>query len=212
MRLTAGNFSRKSVLPNIKLHKKSRSPENYKKLGPESYKILLNKLTSPEQFSPYQSTDYKFRPGSIDLSSANEKIVDQTFSARFAVGEPIPVRKISPEVPTLKYSNVIMSKDLAVMAQVRKSLIGEVSSNKIQHLTVDNLPQFRNSFYPKEMQNIGDSLQLVQKSKANSERKARHPYGTGAYDIKALRPRAQKLIIEKLRVSLPEGSRFIQYL
>ena len=212
MRINPGNSSRNVILPNLKLWKKSSSPENCKSISPESYKILISKLSDFDKKTFHKSIDSNFRPGSIDLTSRNEKIVDQTFTARFHLAETSTIRKISPEVPTLKYSNVIMSKDLAVMAQVRRSLIGEISLNKIQHLTAENLPTYRNTFYPKEMQNIGDSQQLVQKTKAMSERKARHPYGTGAYDIKSLRPKVQQQIIKNLQVSLPQGSRFIKYL
>ena len=207
-----GYSTRKINLPNIKLHKKSRSPDSYKFVTPEVHNLLIQKISNEKEFSPYKSVDCAFRPGSIDLTSRNEQIVDKTFSARYNAGEKPSVRRISPEVPTLRYGNIIMSRDLAVMAQVRRSMIGEISSNKIPYLTTENLPQIRNSFCPKELQNIGDSQQLVQRIKANTERKARHPYATGAYAIKALNPKVQKQIIDKLRVSLPEGSRFFQYL
>lgn len=212
MRNFSGGSPHSLNLPNIKFHKKSRSPHNQRFVTPESHNLLVKSLLAEQKFSPHKSVEGMFRPGSIDLSSRNERIVDQTFSARFDAGEPVPVRRIHQEPPTLKYTNVVMSKDLAVMAQVRRSMIGEISNNKIQNLTSENLPMVRNSFCPKELQNIGNSLQLVQKTKAISERKARHPYATGAYGIKAMSIKTQKRIIGKLNNSLPEGSRFLKYL
>lgn len=203
--------AKKIYLPNIKLHKKSRSPENVRILSPENHSLLIESLKTPAS-SPSKFLDHTFRPGSIDLSSKNERIIDQTFAARFSIMESTPIRKIQEQVPTVKYGNITMSKDLAIMTQVRRNLMGEVASNKIQNLTPENFPQIRSSHYPKEFQNTGNSAQLVQKLKAVKERKNRHPYGTGAYAIKAMNPRVQKVIISKLKTSLPEGSRFFKYL
>jgi hypothetical protein len=212
MRLHSSS-AKPAELPNIKIKKHTKSPESSRFVTPETQNLIWKKLTNPsEEQLMFKSVDSTFRPGSIDLSSHNEKILDQTFTARVDLGEPTPVRRIVEKVPTLKYLNVIMSKDLAVMAQIRKSLIGEISNNKIPVLTQENLPAIRNSFCPKELRNIGDSLQLVQRNKAVSERKARHPYATGAYAIKALNGKTQLQIIEKLKMSLPEGSRFFKYL
>jgi hypothetical protein len=204
--------SRNPDLPNIKIRKRSKSPEALRFITPQIHKQLIEKLSKEPFESQNKSVDSSFRPGSIDFSSHNEKLLDQTFTARIDLGEPSPVRRIIEKVPTLRYSNVIMSKDLALMAQVRKSLIGEIANLKIPQLTNDNLPAIRNSFCPKEMQNMGDSLQLVQRTKAVSERRARHPFATGAYAIKALTSKAQQQIIGKLKHSLPEGSRFLKYL
>lgn len=210
--ITSVYTSKKVALPNIKFKKRVKSPDYPRFMTPDSHNALVKKLSESSNDKIYKSVDSSFRPGSIDLTSRNERIVDQTFSARVDVGDPSPIRKICQDVPTLKFGNVIMSKDLAVMAQVRRSLIGEISNSRIQNLTIENLPIIRNSFCPKELQNTGDSLQLVQKTKAVSERRARHPFATGAYAIKALNSRAQKQIIDKLQVSLPEGSRFLRYL
>lgn len=211
MRLS--NVVKPPELPNIKIRKRTKSPEYSRFITPGTQNMVWQKLTSPlEDQLMYKTVDSSFRPGSIDLSSLNEKILDQTFTARVDLGEPTPVRKIVEKVPTLKYSNVVMSKDLAVMAQIRKSLIGEISNNKIPVLTQENLPAIRNSFCPRELRNIGDSLQLVQRTKAVSERRARHPFATGAYAIKALSSKTQGQIIKKLKQSLPEGSRFFKYL
>lgn len=211
----ASSSARSPDLPNIKIRKRARSPESERFINSSAYKLLIDKLSKNLQEQSelqFKSVDSSFRPGSIDLSSHNERLLDQTFTARIDLGEPSPVRRIIEKVPTLRYSNVIMSKDLAVMAQIRKSLIGEIANLKIPQLTIENLPAIRNSFCPRELQNMGDSLQLVQRTKAVSERRARHPFATGAYAIKALTSKAQQQIIAKLKHSLPEGSRFLKYL
>ena len=71
---------------------------------------------------------------------------------------------------------------------------------------------FRNNFYPKELQNTKGAQAILQRNKAVKERKTRHPFATGAYGIKAMNKRTQRLIIDKLRTSLPEDSRFFQLL
>ena len=207
-----GYSSWKLQLPNIKLKKKTKSPENYRMMTPDSHNLLIKALNESSNSSSFQQSSLTFRPGSRNLALKNERLVEKTFSARFSMAEPQYIRKISPEVPTLKYSNIIMPKDLALMTQVRKNLISEISSLKIPNLTAENLAFFRNNFYPKELQNTKGAQAILQRNKAVKERKTRHPFATGAYGIKAMNKRTQRLIIDKLRTSLPEDSRFFQLL
>lgn len=137
----------------------------------------------------------------LPVLPVNEDIVSQKFIRN----------KIRQKTPVLMYENVVMSKDLATMAQVRRGLIKEVTSNKISNLNQEIMNSLKSQFLPEELKNNESSQQILQKQKAYKERTTRHPYATAAYSIRSLSPLSRKSIKDSLKLSLPQGSRFLAY-
>mmetsp|Transcript_4965 Transcript_4965/g.4882 ORF Transcript_4965/g.4882 Transcript_4965/m.4882 type:complete len:143 (+) Transcript_4965:212-640(+) len=124
---------------------------------------------------------------------------------------PHRINKVRQKTPVLVYENVVMSKDLAIMAQVRRKLINEVTGSKILNLTQDVVNTLKYQYLPDELKNNETSQQHLQKQKASLERTTRHPLGTAAYAMRSLSPTSRKVIKKHLKLSLPQGSRFLEY-
>ncbi|CAG9314536.1 unnamed protein product [Blepharisma stoltei] len=120
------------------------------------------------------------------------------------------IRKIRLQTPVLTYEKIVMSKDLAIMAKVRKGIISELTGNRILNLTPDLLQTLKHQYLPEELKTSENSQQLLQKQKAFQEKITRHPLGTAAYAIRSLSPQARKTIKEQLKIALPQGSRFLE--
>lgn len=193
--LSANRISRELniKLPKIHLRIGARSPLPYRFTVKPSHK----RLKSDGNVKHVDFTEKKF----IHLEKDPQ---DEEFSFQRKT------HKIRQQTPVLTYENVVMSKDLAIMAQVRKGVISEITSNRVQNLTPDLLNSMKHQYLPNDLKNTGNSQQVLQKQKAIRERITRHPFATAAYAIRSLSPQSRRAIKLQLKLSLPRGSRFLE--